>query len=343
MFPYARLAEIMEKLRPAIEQVVAADLGQPTEFEVGTALAFQYFALEGVDWAIIEVGMGGRFDATNVLLPKLSIIAHIALDHQEYLGDNLEKIAFEKAGIIKEGVPVVIGLQDAGIEDYLQKLAEQRSAPVFLASEYQVEQAVLSEGGTSCTVTGPGWGTLELNLPLHGKHQIKNALNVIAAMAVLNQQGFAISKAQLVAGLQQVTWPARFERVTTVAPLKLYLDGGHNPDGVRALVDTVQTIYPGKKVDLLVGLWTNRPLDELITNFALIARRVIVTTIPDPKSRTTEEVAAKFRALKIETIEQPDPVRALELLLQTDNEIAIVAGSLYLTGLLRGILYNLGD
>lgn len=339
-----RLAWEITRLKPIIDQVMADGLGAPTEFEVGTALAFQYFAAEKVEWAIIEVGMGGRFDATNILQPALSIITHIALDHQEYLGDTLEKIAFEKAGIIKTGVPVVIGVQEPSVREYLIQCAKDRQAPYLAMDAAQLTKVVVNENATQIDFNSPYFGVFGVQLALCGIHQGENALNALGAIEMLNRTGqIRIAREILREGLATTQWPGRFERIDMTSGLKLYLDGSHNPDGARALVRTFKAVYPGEKVDLLIGILNNRPLSEMAEILSEIARRVIVTRVPDPKSASPDELGAYFEAAGLPVILKPDPQQALQLLVKTNHPVALATGSLYLTGLLRGILMNIGD
>jgi dihydrofolate synthase/folylpolyglutamate synthase len=338
-----QLAALITEIKPVFASVTADGYGSPTEFEVGTALAFSYFARQRVAVAVIEVGMGGRFDATNVLTPTLSVIAHIALDHQEYLGDTLEKIAFEKAGIIKSGVPVVIGVQEPEIGAFLAQIADERGAVWAKAGDLGVADLQISESGTAFTVTSPVFGELPVHLGLLGRHQVDNCRNVIAGAALLSHQGLPVSREQLLSGLAQVVWPGRLERMAGVAQPKLFFDGAHNPDGIRALVETLKTLFPGQKIDFLFGKLANRPSKEMAAIMAEVARRVITTTVPYGKTTTAEDLAAVFQNCGVRAISEPDPAAALDLLLKTDNPIAVASGSFYLTGFLRKVLYRIED
>lgn len=336
--PEADLAELVTWLKPILEAVAADGFGPPTEFELGTALGLLYFARREVDVAVVEVGMGGRFDATNVVNPALTVITHIALDHREYLGDTLEKIAFEKAGIIKPGIPVVIGAQEPEIERYLAEIAADRNAPFSLAGNLKAEQATIDETGNCFNINHPGYGPLTIRTGPVGRHQIANCLNFLAGIDFLSRADLNLTKANVVNGLSKAVWPGRFERVFGLGKVKLYLDGAHNPDGMRALVETLTAIYPGKKVDFLVGILNNRPLPEMAAVLAPVARRVIVTEVPDCKSSLTEDLSKVFTELGVETIAEPNQEKALEILLKTDNELAVICGSLYLVGYLREML-----
>jgi dihydrofolate synthase / folylpolyglutamate synthase len=343
MIAREQLAELVSEIKPVIKSVIRDGFGDPTEFEVGTAIAFLFFAREQVEIAIVEVGLGGRFDATNVIQPVLSVISHIALDHQAFLGDTLEKIAFEKAGIIKRGVPVVVGLQERAIEKYLSQIGASREAPVKLSSEITTGPVRLSDTGTECRLGNTYFGEINLRLNLLGKHQLFNSLNVVDAVEILAKSGIQISRENLRAGLAKTVWPGRMELVSNQTSLKLYLDGAHNPDGARALVETIKTIYPGEKVDLLVGILNNRPLSEMAEIFTEIAGRVIVTEVPDPKSARPGELAEIFKGLGIDAIAEPLPEKALGILFTSNHSVAVASGSLYLIGLLRSLIFKIGD
>lgn len=334
------LGDIITKIKPVLDSVVDDGFGSPTEFEVGTALAFEFFAQSGVEIAVIEVGMGGRFDATNVIQPVLSVITHLALDHQRYLGGALTQIAFEKAGIIKPGVPVVIGIQEPDIEKYLEEVACSRGSEVKKAAAIDLIRNQPGPEGTWLEVEDTYWGNIQTKLQLPGGHQVRNALNAIAGTEFLARAGFNINQADLEGGLAKTFWPGRFERIPKVEPLTLYLDGAHNPDGVSALVATFRELYPHQKADLLVGILNDRPLREMARLFSPITRRVIITEVPDPKTASAAELGAVFKELGVPTIIEPAPEAALQLLLKTTNPLAIASGSLYLIGLLRSILMN---
>ncbi len=337
------LAAVVSLLEPILIEVTTAGFGAPTEFEVGTALALLFFARAQVEVAVIEVGMGGRFDATNVLLPELSIITHIALDHQQYLGETLAEIAFEKAGIIKPQKPVIIGEQDFIVQQLLIKTALEREAPLRLANEIKVQQLELTETGTLVSFLDPDYGELNFSLKLIGEHQVSNARNVIMAVKTLVCLGFVITREQLVTGLNEAVWSGRFERITQIAPLKFYLDGAHNPDGIEALVKNIQIIYPEQSIDLLIGVLNNRPVVEMAEILAPLVRKVIVTNVPDPQTTPAAELAAIFANLGVIAQAIPDPELALEEFLQSTAAVGVATGSLYLTGLLRAKLCKTGD
>lgn len=337
-----QLAQIVSRIRPVLEAVALEGFGNPTEFEIGTVIAFEFFAAQAVDVAIIEVGMGGRFDATNVIQPVLSIITRIDYDHQQYLGNSLTEIAYEKAGIIKPGVPVVIGVQLPEIENFLTQIASARGSKFKLASEIGLESVKVAESGTEALYQSTYFGPLRVGLRLIGPHQAVNCLNALAGLHFLIDAGFKISQSAVLNGLAKTVWPGRMERVkppNSPDSLKLYLDGAHNPNGARILVDTIKLLYPGRKVDMLAGILDNKSYAEMAAIFSEIAASVIVTGISGFKAASTSELASIFTGHGVEAIIEPVPADALNRLLASSNSVAVATGSLYLIGELRAILF----
>ncbi len=205
-----------------------------TFFEVTTALAFDHFARELVDWGVVEVGMGGRLDTTNVLTPAVCAITHIGLDHAEVLGDSHAAIAGEKAGIMKPGVPVVSGVEHDAAATVIARHAERTGAPLRLARDVvDVRQAIYGAWGTRLEVVCEPWGRFQLQLPLRGSHQRENARVALAVLSVMAGQGVAVPLMAVREGFASVRWPGRLEPSPAVR--RLWWDGAHNLDGVRRL------------------------------------------------------------------------------------------------------------
>lgn len=333
-----QLGDIIAKIKPVLETVSGAGFGNPTEFEIGTIIAFEFFAAQSVDIAIIEVGMGGRFDATNVIRPVLSVITRIDYDHQQYLGNSLTEIAFEKAGIIKPGVPVIIGVQPPGIESYLSEIADSRNSLFKLASGITIESVKVTEDGTESLYQST-YGPLRICLRLIGPHQAVNCLNVLAGVEFLVNAGFTVTRNALLNGLAKAVWPGRMERIPQVKPLKLYLDGAHNPNGAYTLVETIKLLYPGQRIHMLVGILNNKSFREMAAIFSEIAAAVIVTEIPGFKAAPCSELASIFTNSGAQVTNEPVPEKALARLMASSNPVAVAAGSLYLIGGLRAILF----
>ena len=205
-----------------------------TFFEVATALGFDYFAAQKVDWAVLEVGLGGRLDTTNVVTPKVCAITSIGLDHAEILGDSHEQIAAEKAGILKAGVPAVSGVEHDGAATVIARIAREVGAPLVQARDVvDVKETLYGPWGTRFALECEPWGRFQLQTPLRGSHQRENARVALAVLAQLAQQGVPLSLAALREGFAAVRWPGRLEPSPNVR--RLWWDGAHNLDGVRRL------------------------------------------------------------------------------------------------------------
>ena len=273
-----------DALVPILEEVETVNAGAPiTFFEVTTAAAFLAFARVPADLVVLEVGLGGRLDATNLVKrPAVSCITPISLDHMQYLGDTLAKIAGEKAGIMKRGVPVVIGPQPAAVLDVLHARVKSSGAvPFEIDRDWRV------------TPTKHGFryeGRAALDLPpprLPGRHQIDNAGMAIAAVEHLRAAGIKLPDQVLKAGVANIDWPARLQRLTKGPLLKLmrpdselYLDGGHNEGGAAVLAEWARAQSDGKPLDVVCGMLSTKSPDAFLARLAPQVRRFCAITVP---------------------------------------------------------------
>ncbi|NLL47864.1 MAG: bifunctional folylpolyglutamate synthase/dihydrofolate synthase, partial [Firmicutes bacterium] len=244
--------------------------GPVTEFELATAVAFLYFAKEQVDVAVIETGLGGRLDSTNVVAPVLTVITTIGLDHQDRLGTTLPEIAAEKGGIIKEGVPIISGVQSPEAEAVLKKIAQDKTAPWRSTKDVPWHGHGWSLAGGSLTFPGVGL----IRTALLGDHQLQNAATALLALVELQKLGFAIPLDAIQTGFAQVVWPGRLE-VVSREPL-IMLDGAHNEEGMAALAESLQLLEGelGEPFTLLFGMLSNKSL-ELLDPLLPLAKRFV--------------------------------------------------------------------
>ena len=265
---------------------------KPTEFELITALAFVYFKRHHCDVVVLEVGLGGRLDSTNIIEdPILSVITGIDFDHTDLLGDTLEAIAAEKGGIIKSGRPALYGGNDPAVTQTLKNIAEAKAAPF-----HQVPQDLLTVEKLSPEGTILSFGTLKkLKLPLLGAYQPQNAANVLSALEILKANGFEIPEDAIRLGLQSVRWHARFERLHDSDPC-IFFDGSHNPQGIASAVETVKNYFSDQKVTVLTGVMRDKNYEVMIRSISSIAHKVFTVTPANPRSLPAEEYAAHFRA-----------------------------------------------
>lgn len=341
----------LEVVRPAVDAMLAEGLESPTEFEVITALAFLHFAAARVDAVVLEVGLGGRFDATNVITrPLLSVITHIHFDHTDRLGSTLEAIAGEKAGIIKEGRPVVTSAGEAAAEQVIAAVCRERHAPLTLVGrDVTWRERQSGPEGQTLDFFGPGWSYQGLSLALIGRHQQANAATAVAALHELNALGLPVPEAAIRQGLALVRWPGRLE-VVRRSPL-VVLDGAHNPDGARAAAAAVRDVLPHHKVVLLLGMLADKPVEQVLDALLPVASRVVVT---EPvlgagqrhaTVREAGDLAARVAARGFAPLVEREPRRALHLALEAagSEDLVLCTGSLYLVGALRRELVDKED
>ncbi|WP_445669060.1 bifunctional folylpolyglutamate synthase/dihydrofolate synthase [Lysinibacillus sp. FSL W8-0992] len=261
----------------------------PSFFEVVTLIMFQYFAEEEVDFALIETGLGGRLDATNVITPLVSIITTISLEHTAFLGDTYAKVAFEKAGIIKEGVPVVVGVKNDEALDVIQKVAQERHAECLVLGNYF--HVVAKNQGIVMQTFNYRNANVEINniqLKMAGEHQIANASLAITAMDILREQGhIQLTEQSMRQALQNAQWAGRFEQF----PNNIVLDGAHNSEGTAALIQTLQTVYPNHHYRFIYAALSDKDHANSIALMDGIASSMSFTQIGMPNAMPAEKLA----------------------------------------------------
>ena len=311
-----RFAQAFQAIHKASERLLSAgEINMhPTYFECITAMAFLLFHDAGLDYVVLEVGMGGRLDATNVVTPVLCVITPIDLDHQQYLGDTLQKIAAEKAGIFKPGVPAVIAPQQPAAWDVVASFFQGR---VTAADQFPMDRLEINARGSRFRVAG-----MEILCPLAGQHQVENAR--VAALA-LKQLGFGPE------GIAQTVWPGRLERVSE-SP-EIILDGAHNPAGTRALVEYIARFYADRKIWLIFGALRDKPVEEMARLLFPLADRVILTVPANSRAMPPEAIGVPNATLTHNAAE------ALALIRTAPPEtVVFITGSLFLVGEARALL-----
>lgn len=328
-----------DRLNAILERCEDVNAGQPiTFFEVTTAAAFSLFADTPADWLLLETGLGGRYDSTNVIRnPKATVITSVSLDHMEFLGDTVEKIAFEKAGIFKRGAPAIIGFQSEGAENVLTREARRIGAPLHVAGQ---DFHIREENGR--LVFEDEGGLLDLPLPrLAGRHQHHNAACAIAALRAAAPD---LPARAIETGLTRAEWPARLQRLTPgplvdLAPAgaEVWLDGGHNEDGGRVLSEAMAEFHDRapRPLALICGAQVTKDVRALLRHFAGLAREVVAVPVEgEHKSWPVEEVAAMAKAEGIPSTAAAQSVEeALKILAARRFDQpprVLIAGSLYL-------------
>ncbi|NMD70522.1 bifunctional folylpolyglutamate synthase/dihydrofolate synthase [Bacillus sp. DNRA2] len=345
------MLELANTIKPLAEELEKTELGGPTEFEVITAMALYYFAkINPVDIALFEVGLGGRFDSTNVIHPLLSIITSIGLDHTNILGDTYEQIASEKAGIIKNGVPIITAVKQPEAQQVILDKAKQVNASLYqLGTEFKATDILTLPNGAEFNFSSALLKALnKLQISMLGQHQIDNAALAVMASQILSQfYAFLFDEQQIRKGLNKAYWPGRFELIS--AQPTIIIDGAHNQEGIDALANELKQRYQGKRINIFFTALADKKLDKMIAKLDETADNLIFTQFDYPRASKAEDLAA-LSSHPNKQIE-PDWREGLQRLLQqqaktlsqqkTDNEILVITGSLYFLSEVKPYLLQL--
>ena len=317
--PEAEVARQVERLAPLLETI------RPTFFEAATASALCAFAEASVDAAVLEVGMGGRWDATTVGRPLVTILTPISYDHQAYLGTQLTEIAGEKAAIIRSGPAIVAG-QASEVMGIIEARARAVEVPLLRAGvELEVRVRRNDLRGQVIDLEGPGWGYERCALPLLGLFQPGNALLAVAAV---HAGGIRVSETAIRQGLARVRWPGRFQLIQAEPPV--VLDGAHNPAGAQALAASVRHYFPERPVTLIVGISRDKDLAGILKVLAPLADRMILTAARNLRATDPAELRALLSAFDGEIELAPSVAEGLALALRDPAAVTVVTGSLFL-------------
>lgn len=310
----------------------------PTFFEATTAIGFELFRRAAVDVAVIEVGLGGRFDATNVILPVATAITTIAFDHQRHLGHTLARIAFEKAGIIKPGRPVIAGPLPAEARAEIVRVATERGAPVVHAFDGTRVETEMIDGRARLRLSTPAGEYGPLTLALRGSHQVANAVIAVRLLEAAAAEGVSITRQAIERGLEAVEWPARLELLALGGGRRVLIDAAHNDEGARALADYLRRWHPDRP-PLVIGIMRDKDAGAITDALLPAVSTVIATAAPSPRALPAEELAAQIArrqpARRVHAV--VDPAAAVERALE-EAPLACVAGSIFLAGAVRDAL-----
>ena len=301
----------------------------PTFFECATAMALYHFGLERVDWAVLETGMGGRYDATNIVHPQASIISNISMEHTEYLGNTLAKIAAEKAGVIKTGAGVVTATRQKSALQVIEQAAAQKGVPLY---RFGKEIRVRKDKQGSFTYTGMNHRWRRVKIALMGDHQITNAALALGALELLMEKGLQLTDEALYAGLASTRWPGRLE-VVSREPFVL-LDGAHNPSAVRTLKKFLQDTIALRRLTLVLGILQDKAWKPMLRELAALADCMILTRPQYERAADPHELASFVRPLKQDLVVIPHLPDAVSFALEkaTPADAVCITGSLYTVG-----------
>ena len=330
-------ALVVTAVRRAVESVMAKGTDQPTQFEVLTAAAFLHFALQKLDYAVIEVGLGGLWDSTNVITPVVSVITNVSLDHTDRCGKTVEEIAMQKAGIIKDGVPVVTAAEGEALGP-IQAMALFKQAPLYIYGKAFTGQEVASsmEGQTFTLSAGDYHSNYDVKLP--GAHQILNTAVAVVAAKLASKQDSRINELALHQGVALTKWPGRLERISQKPDV--ILDGAHNPAGAAVLRAALDKYYSGKKICFIFGMMGDKDISQVITT--LFRKEDTIYTVRADEGARAAEPEALAEQIGSQAQAMHDLAAAYKTALAEVGEdgLVCVCGSLYLVGTFKKMLLN---
>ncbi|OQM45698.1 bifunctional folylpolyglutamate synthase/dihydrofolate synthase [Anoxybacillus sp. UARK-01] len=337
----AELLQLAQTIEPLAEELGKTELGEPTEFEIITAMMFYYFGKVNIqDVVVIETGLGGRCDSTNIIYPLLSIITNIGYDHMHILGETLEAIAFEKAGIIKPGVPVITAVeQPEALQVIKERAAEAKAKAYILDRDFAAADFEPMETGEQFSVETPFAQYPRLATTMFGAHQVKNAaLAVMAADYLRTYYSFIIEESHIRSGIEQAQWLGRFERISN-EPLMI-IDGAHNEEGIQSLIETVKTHYADKAVHILFAALTDKPLNKMIQTLANMAASITFTSFDFPRAATAKQLEELCSHPNKACTENWQEWLTEKQEKYTEQDLFLITGSLYYISEVRKFLKN---
>ena len=332
------LARLTGIVKEKISDMVKEGYNHPTEFEVVTAIGFLHFAQQQVDFAVVEVGLGGRLDATNVVDPLVTIITSISYEHMDILGHTLKEIAFEKGGIIKNGKPVVSYPQDEEARVMLEDLAYQRNSPYHQVSPDQItlKSSSFSEQHFDFIYQDKVLEDIIIHLP--GDHQVLNAACALTGIMVLKELGYSVDDSAIYSGMKATRWPGRMEKIKD-KPM-IILDGAHNPSGAQALADAIRKYFPDKKVYLVLGVFKDKDVKSVARILCPIADNIVVTMSDSPRAMDAAELSEIVKAYHTQITVKPLLHEAIAAAIEymAEDDILVISGSLHLVGEARALI-----
>jgi len=326
------IVALVEKIRPEVEAVnreSPAPNEHLTTFEITTAIGFAHFAWQQADFQVVEVGLGGRLDATNVVRPEVSVITSISYEHTDILGNTLTAIAGEKAGIIKPGGTVVVAPQAEEAAAAITAIARRQNArQINVGRDVTYKYLGFADGKQSLSIRGR-LDTYEITIPLLGKYQLDNAATAVAALEVLIEKGYAIPKQKIIEGMAKVQWEGRLQ-ILNRKPL-VVADGAHNQDSAHKLSEALKQYFKYRKAILIIGMSADKDIAGIVGELAPRFDRVIATRSVHPRSMLTAPIAAEFKKHQMEIQQTEDISVALPMALRMagENDLICITGSLF--------------
>ncbi|NME83246.1 folylpolyglutamate synthase/dihydrofolate synthase family protein [Clostridium sp. SM-530-WT-3G] len=341
--PKEKLVSLLVEVKEAVEKVIKEGYDHPTQFEILTALMFLYFYREKVDYGVVEVGLGGALDSTNVLTPIVSVITSISYDHMNILGDTIEEIAEQKAGIIKEGIPVVVYPEEKNVQDVIVKKTEEMNSRIRLVQKNSVKLLNINRDDIYQEVqVSTMKNDYKVKLPLLGAHQMLNLAVVLNTIEVIFEgQNEKLNVKLVEKSLEDVEWKGRLE-VLNKKPL-IVIDGAHNIDGIKSLTYNVNKYFKYKNMILLLGILADKQVDEMIKEIVPFAEKVYALTPHSDRAQLSQELKNKIvkynkNVIAIESYEEAVSKAISEA---DEDDLILISGSLYMIGDMRKILVKI--
>ncbi|WP_459499265.1 bifunctional folylpolyglutamate synthase/dihydrofolate synthase [Bacillus sp. C1] len=324
------ITELVNLVKPVVEKLDKTNLGEATEFEIITVMAICYFGkVNFCDIVLFETGLGGRYDSTNVVHPVLTLITNIGHDHMHILGNTLGEIAYEKAGIIKSGVPVITGVQDEEALEVIRKVAKEKNANLYeLGKQFTAAHQRSSQEGEYFDFSCPFSSFEEVRISMKGSHQVGNAaLALMGVMYLKIYVSFLMEEKQIRLGLSEAYWIGRFERMQSNPDV--IIDGAHNPEGIMSLVKTVETHYNDKNVIVLFTALGDKQLENMVGQLETVADEMIFTTFTFDRAIPAKELAAYSNKEKKQIFENWKEAIDAKINNLQERDVFIITGSLY--------------
>ena len=335
------IVDLCNRVHPLVEMAAASPLGSPTEFEVITVIALLYFGKKAYpDLVLMEVGLGGRLDSTNIIHPLISVITNVGYDHTHILGSDLKQIAYEKAGIIKSGVPLVTTAEKEEVLTLFHETTKLKKTKIYrLFEEFSICDKKSDDKGEHFSFQSPYRKLVDLHIQMKGEHQVKNAAAALMALEYLRVfYGLHIEQDMVQRGLKRAAWPGRFEKLCSNPPI--IVDGAHNPEGVQSLAQTLQQHYAETKIHVIFSALGDKDIESMLMPLYPHIHTITFTTFDFP--RAISAVNLFQRATFSHKSYEEDWKRAIETTIEqmSANDLLLITGSLYFVSEVRRFLKN---
>lgn len=340
--PEEDVARIISLIKEKIEQMVKEGYSYPTEFEIVTTMAFYYYYEQNVDYVALEVGLGGRYDATNIIKSsQVSVIGSISLDHTNILGDNISKIAYEKGGIIKENGVAIVYNQSDEVKNVIKQICYDKNATYIETNfdDIEIKKSDIYSQVYDATIFDESYENIEIKLI--GEHQINNSILALTVIKYLEcNKGLKIDDKSIRKGLINTKWPGRIEKISE-NPLFI-IDGAHNEDGALSLAKAIDKNFKYRNLTLLIGMLEDKDIDSVLDILIPKFNKVITTTPDNPRAIDSSKLKGKILRYTDNVVDKKDIEEALNYTLESsnDNDVIISAGSLYMIGSIRRLMTN---